>query len=444
VAGGYREFKLGDEVIALVYRHFGALRPPQVVAGTRAHAIEPHEAAGAPGPEFATFFCAGNLMGLRAGCVAEAVSFAEVSRTALGAHNARIGILGLSAAQSPRGRASFIWVHDLGQLHGQRSRITPTSQVMVLRRGEQALGLLVDELHAVTRFAEHEIEPSPLALGSEAMLTTEVIKANQGRLLIQVLDAPRLFAWLFDGSSRPVLRQERPNTGPSGPKKRNRAPNRGGRLIQSGAIRIARPDRERLGRPAQALGEAPWRRRATRRRLTMRSHSSAAAQAASAAQRRRCQRRAGLGQHHRHAALAVMPPPGEGHVGALVAQRGVAQADLARDDAPMRPAGQHGRQRLGVGDRPGHAQHAHLAHAHAQRRVMLDALQHLLQHRAHQGVARRGGEKPLDVLAADAARQFGVHGGAPITDQKLVIGPQQRVQRALQPTLLIEVHAPIT
>ena len=106
----------------------------------------------------------------------------------------------------PQGKASFIWVFDLGQLmHGRRSRTTPNSQVMILRHRDQALGLLVDDLHAVTQFDPADIEPSPLALLSESMLTTEVIKANQGRLLIQAVNAPRLFDWLIDGIEPPGL-----------------------------------------------------------------------------------------------------------------------------------------------------------------------------------------------------------------------------------------------
>ena len=75
-----------------------------------------------------------------------------------------------------------------------------------------ALGLLVDDLHAVTQFNPADIEPSPLALLSDSMLTTEVIKANQGRLLIQAVNAPRLFDWLIDGIEPPGLNPGPPAT----------------------------------------------------------------------------------------------------------------------------------------------------------------------------------------------------------------------------------------
>lgn len=207
VSSGYREFKTSDgyreDVIAVVYRHFGEVRSAQVQASTRSYFIE-HDPAQTGGLEFATFFSDGNLMALPAECVQEAVSFAEVRTTSMGLRTAQIGILGLRSDQAPQGKASFIWVFDLGELmHGRRSRTTPTSQVMVLRNRDQALGLLVDDLHAVTQFDPADIEPSPLALLSESMLTTEVIKANQGRLLIQAVNAPRLFDWLIDGIEPP-------------------------------------------------------------------------------------------------------------------------------------------------------------------------------------------------------------------------------------------------
>lgn len=209
VSSGYREFKTSDgyreDVIAVVYRHFGEVRSAQMQASTRTYFIE-HDPAQTGGLEFATFFSDGNLMALPAECVQEAVSFAEVRTTSMGLRTAQIGILGLRADQAPQGKASFIWVFDLGELmHGRRSRTTPTSQVMILRHRDQALGLLVDDLHAVTQFDPADIEPSPLALLSDSMLTTEVIKANQGRLLIQSVNAPRLFDWLIDGIEPPGL-----------------------------------------------------------------------------------------------------------------------------------------------------------------------------------------------------------------------------------------------
>ncbi|MDD0839767.1 chemotaxis protein CheW [Curvibacter sp. HBC61] len=203
VSNGYREFKTvdgyRDDVIAVVYRHFGEVRQGRGALRSQDCYIE-HDSSSQGGLEFATFFCDGNLMALPAECVQEAVSFREVRTTSMGLHAGQVGILGLRDSQSPQGKASFIWVFDLGQLlHGRRSEISSNSQVMILRHGTQALGLLVDELHAVTPFEASALEPSPLALQSQSMLTRQVIKANEGRLLIQAVDADRLFSWLMDG-----------------------------------------------------------------------------------------------------------------------------------------------------------------------------------------------------------------------------------------------------
>ncbi|MDD0812536.1 chemotaxis protein CheW [Curvibacter sp. RS43] len=207
VSKGYREFKTQDgyrdDVIAVVYRHFGPVRGARTAQRSQDFYIE-HDTATDSGLEFATFFCDGNLMALPAECVQEAVSFSEVRTTSMGVRSGQIGILGLRESQSPQGKASYIWVFDLGQLlHGQRAERTPNSQVMILRHGGQALGLLVDELHAVTPFEASALEPSPLALQSQSMLTRQVIKANQGKLLIQAVDVDRLFQWLIDGIEPP-------------------------------------------------------------------------------------------------------------------------------------------------------------------------------------------------------------------------------------------------
>jgi hypothetical protein len=55
--------------------------------------------------------------------------------------------------------------------------------------------LLVGELHAVAVFESAQIKESPLA--GEALLVKGLIKANEGRLLLQLLDAESLFGILF-------------------------------------------------------------------------------------------------------------------------------------------------------------------------------------------------------------------------------------------------------
>jgi chemotaxis signal transduction protein len=201
VSSGYREFKTQDgyrdDVIAVVYRHFGAVNSQAQRLNGSGDFI--HSAVSREGcVEYATFYCDGNLMALPAQCVQEAVSFQEVRPTSMGRGRGQIGVLGLRSSLDAK--SPFVWVFDLRALiRNTPSKVNANSQVMVLRRGRHTLGLLVDDLHSVSQFNPDEIIASPLALLGETMLVTEVIKANQGQLLIQSLDVQRLFDWLVEG-----------------------------------------------------------------------------------------------------------------------------------------------------------------------------------------------------------------------------------------------------
>ncbi|MFD2272117.1 chemotaxis protein CheW [Undibacterium arcticum] len=88
---------------------------------------------------------------------------------------------------------------DLGHLiRGTPSTIDSSSQVIIVRYGDQTLGLLVGELHGVPQFNEAQIIPTPFAGHADGMLVTHVIKANGGRLLIQAVDVAYLFDMLMD------------------------------------------------------------------------------------------------------------------------------------------------------------------------------------------------------------------------------------------------------
>ena len=197
-SSGYREFKTSDgyreDVIAVVYETFGAVRATSAL-GNRA-ALQIESQASAEGTEFATFFCRDALYAIPALHVLEAVPFSDVRPTPLGG-GGRVGILGM---QRPDLNQRFMWVYDLAQLIGaSATRVTGNSQVMVLRFGSQTIGLLVDDLHAVPQFEPRQIIRTPLLTSGQSMLVTEVIKANQGELLIQSVNVERLFAWLIDG-----------------------------------------------------------------------------------------------------------------------------------------------------------------------------------------------------------------------------------------------------
>ncbi|WP_442763278.1 chemotaxis protein CheW [Malikia spinosa] len=122
----------------------------------------------------------------------------------VGGHPCRIGML------LPHGEAlasQFVWVFDLGQLlHGQVTAIHSSSQVIIVRHAGQTLGLLIDELHGVPEFSERQIQPLPLGRGAEdARLVTRLIRADNGRVLIQLLEVEPLWQALLN---RPAVAVE--------------------------------------------------------------------------------------------------------------------------------------------------------------------------------------------------------------------------------------------
>ena len=80
--------------------------------------------------------------------------------------------------------------------------IDTSSQVVVVRNGARAIGLLVSELHGVAKFAPAHIVKTPLAGDGNGMLVNQMIKANQGEVLIQVIDLDYLFGILMDPADK--------------------------------------------------------------------------------------------------------------------------------------------------------------------------------------------------------------------------------------------------
>ncbi len=192
---GYREFKgadgYRDDVVAVVVETFGGIRDINSRAGREIRVIE-DQRADLPSAEFATFFVDGELFAIDAEAVSEAVPAARIGALSMGAVHERLGVLELDPAVHG---SPFVWVFDLGAvLTGKRSTPTASAQVIIVRHGTHKIGLLVSELHGVSKFARRDIAPSPLALFDETMLVRQVIQANQGEMLIQVIDPELLFA----------------------------------------------------------------------------------------------------------------------------------------------------------------------------------------------------------------------------------------------------------
>jgi chemotaxis signal transduction protein len=199
VSQGYREFKVSDgyreDVLAVVFDLFGEERQ-QISSGHNSNLVIESDAGGSAGREFATFFIDGTLFALAAEYAQEALPASSVSPMSIGGRAERIGILALRHENDAK---SFVWVFDLGyMMRGERSVIDSASQVIIVRRGAQSIGLLVSELHGVPEFHPSQITPMPLAESAGGMLVTEVIKANGGNVLIQTIDVDHLFAMLMD------------------------------------------------------------------------------------------------------------------------------------------------------------------------------------------------------------------------------------------------------
>ncbi len=207
-AAGYREFRTGahreEPVLAVLLQAFGALRRKDELDELDALA-EPARIESAPegGRAVALFYAQGALMALEAASVVEALPFARVKRTpnggAPGNGAARIGMLDVDLPGRPR---AFVWVFDLARLLGGPAAAPGAhSQVLLVREGGRTIGLLVDDVHSVQQFDDSQRTPLSLGAG-ERSLSTGLLKANGGSLLIQEVGVAAIFACL-PGSERP-------------------------------------------------------------------------------------------------------------------------------------------------------------------------------------------------------------------------------------------------
>ena len=203
---GYREFKRSDgyraDVLAVVFDLLGAVRGAADLVTPTQHALRARP-PGRAGQEFATFFLNGALYALPAEHVQQALPASQLAPLSMGGRPERVGVVALPQA----GSRAFVAVFDLSYLlSGLAGRVKDDSQLIVLRRGEQSLGLLVGALHAVPQFDQADIVPTPFAGGSNGMLVPRLIMANDGDVLIQVVDTDALFKLIFETLPAPTPR----------------------------------------------------------------------------------------------------------------------------------------------------------------------------------------------------------------------------------------------
>ena len=188
-AQGYREFKTTDgyrdDVLAVVLHTHGALRRTTVDAAVNAPARD--VSATANERKYATFTVGGQLHAIAADDVWQAYPASAVAPVSAGAMPVHCGMLPL---RDGAGVASYIWVADLGSMLGMKAAEGQGGQVIVVRQGEQAVGVLVDALDTVTAFSGQAVAAAPLAGDSDSALVRQVIR--NGAQLLPVVDAQRL------------------------------------------------------------------------------------------------------------------------------------------------------------------------------------------------------------------------------------------------------------
>ena len=187
VSRGYREFKTTDgyrdDVLAISMENFGHVESSDNALSPTAPTI--HNVNTPAAIEMATFYIGQQLFALHAQSVLEALPATAISPVSAGRLPHCLGTL---ARQSQGQVTGYVWVFDLGALlTGQPSRITEQSQVVVMEHNNRKLGLLVSALHGVHHFDKESIIPAPTLAGGMNMLVNELIKANQGQLLVQCI-----------------------------------------------------------------------------------------------------------------------------------------------------------------------------------------------------------------------------------------------------------------
>ncbi|EGF31280.1 hypothetical protein IMCC9480_104 [Oxalobacteraceae bacterium IMCC9480] len=198
VSHGYREFKVSDgyceDVLAIVYVQLGAVSARNHAGHSAALRID-SDPTRTGGQEFATFFVDDALLALAAGNVLEALPASALKPLSLGGRTDRVGVVVL---QRDGETERYVWVFDLGYLfNGVPSTQGSGNQVVIVELGGQVIGLLVGELHAVAQFDIVQITTAPFVTQHSGRLVCKLIKANEGRLLIQVLDIDFLFGLLL-------------------------------------------------------------------------------------------------------------------------------------------------------------------------------------------------------------------------------------------------------
>ncbi|HEU4846272.1 MAG TPA: chemotaxis protein CheW, partial [Burkholderiaceae bacterium] len=136
-----------------------------------------------------------------AGHVREARTASKLAPVSMGSGAACVGLLELE--EGGKDAAGYVWVYDLGFfVSGQSTVVDARSQIVVVSDGTRTVGLLVSELHGVAKFVDEDLIALPLTRQDGRTLVSQVIKAYQGEVLIQLIDTASLFGMLGHGERR--------------------------------------------------------------------------------------------------------------------------------------------------------------------------------------------------------------------------------------------------
>jgi len=201
---GYREFKVSDgyseDVLALSFRTYGAKVPGADDMARRLGTLISEGSTVSGGREVATFYVNASLFGVPAEEVLQALPASALSRVTSGGLSHCVGAVPRMQGNKVK---AYVWAFDLGQLlFGKPTVVNYNSQVLLVRSQGREFGLLVSDLQGVPAFPASAIMRLNNSPSGPRRLVNHVVQANEGKLLIQLLDSQCLLDVLLPSDAQ--------------------------------------------------------------------------------------------------------------------------------------------------------------------------------------------------------------------------------------------------